>query len=224
MNADAIAGNINFIMKDAPNKTLFNFKIYTGYSKNQTSDFPIDQIGTFGQSKGALTIGDLFMDGKFGYSVTGTWEKRTKSEYTERWDWDFDDDQLEDGPYEKLDGTPTDVGERYYRQAPTETEEFIGGVNTALLWKPVLWETNIQQRSIILFMISKILTLNYVIIMKMKRSKRSNDVKLEPKHVLQVACRRTEFIQRLESGLYPNLQQWNRPGIAPCSVEFFNRL
>jgi outer membrane receptor for ferrienterochelin and colicin len=186
LDADAIAGNINFIMKDAPNKTLFNFKIYTGYSKNQTSNYPIDQISSFGQSKGALTIGDLFMDGEFGYSVTGTWEKRTKSEFTERWDWDFDDGQLEDGPYEDVEGNPVDIGSRYYREAPTETEEFIGGVNTALLWKPSLGN-KYTAKVYYSFYDLKDNDLELRDYFEDEEIEKLNDVKLEPKYVLQVA-------------------------------------
>ncbi len=185
LDADAIAGHINFIMKDAPNKTLFNFKIYTGYSKNQTSDFPIDQISSFGQSKGALTIGDLFMDGKFGYSVTGTWEKRTLSEYTERWDWDFDDKEM-GKDYVDLNGNPVDKGNRYYRQAPTETEEFRGGLNTALLWKPSLGNKYTAKIYYSYYNL-KDNDLELRDYYANEEIEKLNDVKLEPKHILQVA-------------------------------------
>jgi hypothetical protein len=185
LDADAIAGNINFIMKDAPNKALFNIKLYTGYSKNQTSNYPIDQIGNFGQSKGSLTIGDLFMDGKFGYSVTGTWEKRTISEFTERWDWDFDDKEIVKESVD-INGNRVDTGARYYREAPTETEEFIGGVNSALLYKPSLGN-KYTAKIYYSFYNLKDHDLELRDYYANEELDKLNDVKLEPKHVLQVA-------------------------------------
>jgi outer membrane receptor for ferrienterochelin and colicin len=182
LDADAVAGNINFIMKDAPNKTLFNFKVYTGYSKNQTSQFPIDQISSFGQTKGALTVGDLFMDGEIGYSITGTWEKRTLSEYDERHDWDFDETE----PFVDLNGNPQEVGLRYYRKAPTETREFIGGLNTALLWKPSLGNKYTAKLYYSFYNLTDY-DLELRDYYSSERLEKLNDVKHEPKHVLQLA-------------------------------------
>jgi outer membrane receptor for ferrienterochelin and colicin len=162
LDADAIAGNINFTIKG---ESL----IFSSF-----------------QSNGALTIGDLFMDGKFGYSVTGTWEKRTLSEFTERWDWDFDDDQLDDGPYDDLAGNTRDVGERYYREAPTETEEFRGGINTALLWKPSLGN-KYTAKIYYSFYDLKDHDLELRDYFEDDEIEKLNDVKLEPKHILQVA-------------------------------------
>jgi len=51
------------------------------------------------------------------------------SERDKRNDWNWEDDELEES-YVDINGNPIDVGRRYYRDAPTETEEFKGGVNT----------------------------------------------------------------------------------------------
>lgn len=139
MEADAISGSINFILKDAPSKRMFNAKIYSGYSSNRTSDYPIDQIDSFRPLKASLLIGDSFLDGKLGYSIAGTFKRETKSEYSERSKWDFSDKywgRTADS-YDK-DGTSTEQGLRYYRQAPTETRETRAGFNTAILYKPAL--------------------------------------------------------------------------------------
>ena len=182
LDADAVAGNINFIMKDAPNKTLFNLKTYTGYSKSQTSNYPIDQISNFGQTKGALTVGDLFMDGEIGYSITGTWEKRTLSERDERYDWDFDETE----PFVDGNGNPQEVGLRYYRDAPTETREFIGGINSALLWKPSLGNKYTAKLYYSFYNLTDY-DLELREYYRNERREKLNDVKHEPKHVLQLA-------------------------------------
>jgi outer membrane receptor protein involved in Fe transport len=185
MDADAIAGSINFIMKDAPSRGIFNLKLYTGYAKNQTSDFPIDQFDRFGQSKTSLTIGDLFMDGKLGYSVTGTYERTAFSELDERNDWNFEDDEMEED-YVDINGNPIEKGHRYFRQAPTETEEFKGGINTAILYKPSLGN-KLMLKAYYSFYNLKDYDLELRDYYARERKEKLNDVKLEPKHLLNVA-------------------------------------
>ena len=185
LDADAIAGSINFIMKDAPNKGIFNMKLYTGYAKDQTSSYPIDQFGRFGQSKASLTIGDMLFNGKLGYSVTGTYEATTFSERDERNDWNWEDDELEES-YVDINGNPIDVGRRYYRDAPTETEEFKGGVNTAILYKPSLGNKFTLKAYYSFYNLT-----DYDLELRdyyaSERMEKLNDVKHEPKHITNVA-------------------------------------
>jgi outer membrane receptor protein involved in Fe transport len=187
MDADAIAGNINFILKDAPSKRMFTAKLYRGYTENRTSDFPIDQFSMFGPTKASMLIGDSFLDGKLGYSIAGTFEQELRSEYTERWNWDYSDKYW--GRTENLvdqDGNKTPQGQRYYRQAPTETKEMRAGFNTALVWKPSLgnkltFKTFYSAYNLIDYDLE--LTDDYY-----KESyEKLNDVKLEPKHVMNAA-------------------------------------
>ena len=93
---------------------------------------------------------------------------------------------MEDGPYEDLEGNPVDIGNRYYRQAPTETEEFIGGINTALLWKPSLGN-KYTAKIYYSFYDLKDFDLELRDYYEDEEIEKLNDVKLEPKHVFQVA-------------------------------------
>ena len=139
MDADAIAGNINFILKDAPSSRMFSAKIYQGYNTDRTSDYPIKQFDFFGPTKASLTIGDTFLDGKMAYSIAGTYERETKSEYNDRFAWDFGNTNWP--RYQKSvdrDGNPTPPGLRYHSKRPTETIESRAGFNTALVWRPSL--------------------------------------------------------------------------------------
>ncbi len=139
MDADAIAGNVNFILKDAPGKRLFTGKLYGGINPDMTKDFPIKQIDTFGQLKTSLTIGDVFMNGKLGYSITGTYLKETSSDDKLRTSYDFSDTYWKRYQNSKDElGNPTPPGLRYTRKAPTQTQEVRGGFNTAILWRPSL--------------------------------------------------------------------------------------
>jgi outer membrane receptor protein involved in Fe transport len=185
LDADAIAGSINFIMKDAPSKAFFNMKAYTGLTQNVTSDYPIDQFGRFGESKVSLTIGDLIMDGVLGYTVTGTYERNTFSERDERNDWNWEDDELEES-YVDINGNPIETGRRYYRDAPTETEEYIGGVNAALLYKPSLGNKFTLKAYYSFFNLT-----DYDLELRdyyaNERMEKLNDVKHEPKHITNVS-------------------------------------
>ena len=139
MDGDAIAGNINFVLKDAPSSRMFTAKLYRGINTNRTSDYPIGKFDNFGPTKASLTLGDSFLGGKLGYSIAGTFERETKSERSERYSWDFGDSNWD--RYQNStdrNGNPTEPGMRYYRDAPTETVESRAGFNTALVWKPSL--------------------------------------------------------------------------------------
>ena len=198
MDADAISGSINFILKDAPSRRLFSAKIYSGFSTNRTSDYPVDQIDFFGPLKATLLIGDSFLDGKLGYSIAGTYKRETKSEYAHREKWDFSDkywDRTENS-YDK-DGNKTPQGLRYYREAPTETRETRAGFNTAILYKPALghkltFRTYYSAYNLTDYDLE--LTDSYSYHRPDKGDKyydgkyeKLNDVKHEPKHVMNAA-------------------------------------
>lgn len=198
MDADAISGSINFILKDAPSRRMFNAKVYSGFSTNQTSDYPIDQIDSFRPLKASLIIGDSFLDGKLGYSIAGTFKRETKSEYQVRQRWDFSDKywgRTADS-YDK-DGNQTRQGLRYYREAPTETRETRAGFNTAILYKPALghkltFKTYYSAYSLTDYDLE--LRDNFSYHRPDKDNKyydgnyqKLNDVKHEPKHVMNVA-------------------------------------
>jgi len=139
MEADAISGSINFILKDAPSRRMFNAKIYSGFSTDRTSKYALDQIDSFGPLKASLLIGDSFLDGKLAYSIAGTFKRETKSEYNDRTAWNFEDKYWE--RYQNSVnryGESTGLGLRYHRRAPTETRETRAGFNTAILYKPAL--------------------------------------------------------------------------------------
>ncbi len=198
MDADAISGSINFILKDAPSRRLFSAKIYSGFSTNRTSDYPVDQIDFFGPLKATLLIGDSFLDGKLGYSIAGTYKRETKSEYAHREKWDFSDkywDRTENS-HDK-DGNKTPQGLRYYREAPTETRETRAGFNTAILYKPALghkltFRTYYSAYNLTDYDLE--LTDSYSYHRPDKGDKyydgkyeKLNDVKHEPKHVMNAA-------------------------------------
>ncbi len=188
MDADAIAGNINFILKDAPSSQMVTAKLYRGWSSgDNTSGYPINQFDFFGPTKASLSIGDVFYDGKFGYSISGTYENETISEYSDRYKWEFDDGTWEDTEdVEDLAGNPTPQGLRYHSRRPTETTETRAGFNTALLWRPSLG----NKMSLRTFYSAYNLT-DYDLELEENyekgRLEKLNDVKHEPKHVMNVA-------------------------------------
>jgi outer membrane receptor for ferrienterochelin and colicin len=188
MDADAIAGNINFILKDAPGSQMVTAKLYQGWSSgDNTSGYPINQFDFFGPTKASLTIGDVFYDGKFGYSISGTYERETISEYTDRFAWEFDDGTWEDTEnVEDLAGNPTPQGLRYHSRRPTETSESRAGFNTALLWRPSLG----NKMSLRTFYSNYNLT-DYDLELEENYEdaelQKLNDVKHEPKHVMNIA-------------------------------------
>ena len=190
MDGDAIAGNINFILKDAPNRQLFTAKLYRGWSSSEnTSDFNINQFDYFGPTKASMTIGDVFFDGKMGYSIAGTFENERKSEYSERTAWEFDPDDVEEmneDETQTLDGTRVKPGLRYKSRRPTETIETRAGFNAALVWRPSLG----NKLSLRTFYSAYNLT-DYDLELEENYQKAElemlNDVKHEPKHVMNVA-------------------------------------
>lgn len=188
MDADAIAGNINFILKDAPSRQTITGKLYQGWSSGEnTEGYPIDQFDYFGPTKASLTIGDAFYGGKLGYSIAGTFEKETKSEYTDRFAWEFDDGTWEDTEdVEDLAGNKTPQGLRYHSRRPTETTETRAGFNTALVWRPSLG----NKLSLRTFYSAYNLT-DYDLELEENYEdaelQKLNDVKHEPKHVMNVA-------------------------------------
>ena len=193
LDADAIAGNINFILKDAPSRQMLTGKLYRGWmSGSNTADYPIKQFDTFGPTKAALTLGDVFFDGKFAYSIAGTWESDRMAEYTDRYAWDFDPETIAEmqemnegeGP-KTYDGKPVLPGNRYWSERPTETTETRAGFNTALVWRPSLG----NKLSLRTFYSAYNLTdydLEYDHNYESERFEKLNDVKHEPKHVMNV--------------------------------------
>ena len=190
LDADAIAGNINFILKDAPSKQMFTAKIYQGWSSAEnTSDYNINQFDRFGPTKASLTLGDVFFDGKLGYSIAGTFEKEAKSEYSDRFAWEFDPDdvaEMDEDETSDLDGNRVTPGHRYHSRRPTETTETRAGFNSALVWRPSLG----NKLSLRTFYSAYNLT-DYDLELEENYEKGElemlNDVKHEPKHVMNVA-------------------------------------
>jgi outer membrane cobalamin receptor len=188
LDADAIAGNINFILKDAPGRQMFSGRLYQGWTSGEnTSGYPIDQFDYFGPTKASLTLGDVFFDGKLGYSIAGTFERETISEYTDRFAWDFDDGTWEDTEdVEDLAGNKTPQGLRYHGRRPTETSEQRAGFNTALVWRPSIG----NKMSLRTFYSAYNLT-DYDLELEENYEdaelQKLNDVKHEPKHVMNVA-------------------------------------
>jgi len=188
MDADAIAGNINFILKDAPSRQMVTGKLYQGWtSGSNTKDYPINQFDYFGPTKASLTLGDAFYGGKLGYSIAGTFERERKSEYTDRFAWEFDDGTWEDTEdVEDLAGNKTPQGLRYHSRRPTETTETRAGFNTALVWRPSLG----NKMSFRTFYSAYNLT-DYDLELEENYEdaelQKLNDVKHEPKHVMNIA-------------------------------------
>lgn len=197
MEADAISGSINFILKDAPSKRMFSGKIYSGYSTDRTSDYPIGQIGFFGPLKANLLIGDSFLDGKLGYSIAGTFKREAKSEYNDRNAWNFEDKYWE--RYQNSvnrDGESTGLGLRYHRRAATETRETRAGFNAAILYKPALGHKLTLKTYYSAYNLTDYdleLTDDHTYYRPDKEKEydgeiaKLNDVKHEPKHVMNVA-------------------------------------
>jgi len=188
MDADAIAGNINFILKDAPGSQMVTAKLYQGWSSGKnTKDYPVGQFDFFGPTKASLSIGDVFYDGKLGYSISGTFERETISEYNDRFSWSFDDGDWEDTEdVEDLAGNKTPQGLRYHSRRPTETTESRAGFNTSLVWRPSLG----NKMTLKTFYSSYNLTdydLDLEENYESARLEKLNDVKHEPKHVMNVA-------------------------------------
>ncbi|MBN2411681.1 TonB-dependent receptor [candidate division KSB1 bacterium] len=193
LDADAIAGNINFILKDAPSRQMLTAKLYQGWmSGSNTADFPIGQFDRFGPTKASLTLGDIFFGGKFAYSIAGTYELDRMSEYTDRHAWDFDPDTIEemkemnDGEGAKtFDGKAVTPGNRYWSERPTETTETRAGFNTALVWRPSIG----NKLSLRTFYSAYNLTdydLEFDHNYESERFEKLNDVKHEPKHVMNI--------------------------------------
>jgi len=197
MDADAIGGNINFILKDAPSSRLFSAKFYRGWSEDRTSEYPINQLGMWGPTKASLTIGDVFADGKLGWIIAGTYEYETASEYNERNAWNFSDKYWE--RYQQSTdrhGKSTTPGVRYLRKAPTETKEMRAGFNTSLVWRPSLgnkltFKTFYSAYNLTDYDLE--ITDRYTYYRPEKDKtydgyvSKVNDVKHEPKHVMNVA-------------------------------------
>ena len=194
-DADAIAGNINFILKDAPSKRMFSAQVYVGGSGDRTVDYPVEHIGFFGPLKASLMVGDAFLDGKLAYSIAGTFKREIRSEFQERYKWDFSDKYWNRTADSKdKDGKKTPQGLRYYRSAPTETRETRAGFNTAILYKPALGHKLTFRTYYSAFNLTDYdleLRDNHSYHKKGKYKdgyyQKLNDVKHEPKHVLNAA-------------------------------------
>ena len=195
MDADAIAGNVNFILKDAPNRRIMTAKAYIGTTEDRTSKWPIHQVENFGPMKFSLTLGDAFQDGKLGYSIAGTYENENSSNYAERFAYDFSNNYWPRYQASKdRFGNATSPGLRYHRDAPTESSYKKAGFNTSILYKPALGHKFMLKTFFSSYNLTDNdleLTDRYTYINKKKfydgYYSKLNDVKHEPKWVANIA-------------------------------------
>ena len=98
MDGDAIGGNINLIMKDAPDRRILN--VLTAYGLNGREGVPDRKNDRRNVTRLNVLTGDSFEDGKFGYIISGsyydTFLKTDNEEYRFKFK-DAGDEALSDG-------------------------------------------------------------------------------------------------------------------------------
>lgn len=70
MDADAVGGTINFVIKEASEGSKYSFRQQSGYNDHESD---------FGQYKGSTSFSNRFFNNKFGAIVTANWQKANRS-------------------------------------------------------------------------------------------------------------------------------------------------
>lgn len=69
-DGDAVGGSVNFVVKQAPNRTKANVRLQTGYN---------DLAGEFWQNRAAGTFSSRFLDKKIGLVLTGNYQRANRT-------------------------------------------------------------------------------------------------------------------------------------------------
>lgn len=135
MDADAIGGTVDLITKDAPGRRLFTFSAIGGFTGRE--GVKMGQLDHIGPLQFAVNLGDNLMDGKFGYLVSGSYNKATVSTINRTWEYDW---KYGPGKEELKDqaGNVLEDGLYYTKLKQYEIERVRAGVNGSLLYKPWL--------------------------------------------------------------------------------------
>lgn len=125
MDGDAIGGTINLIMKDAPDRRIFNAAAGYGLTQREVPERQHDQTDI---TRLNVVAGDVFLDGKLGYIASGSFLENYLKTDNRELSYSF-----EDAGVEALADGVDEVEKQDYE---INRERF--GLNGSLLFKPVL--------------------------------------------------------------------------------------
>ncbi|MFQ5769437.1 MAG: carboxypeptidase-like regulatory domain-containing protein, partial [bacterium] len=125
-DGDAIGGNINLIMKDAPDRRMLNVTL--GYGLNGRQGIPDRKNNRRDINQLNIITGDSFVDGKFGYLVSGSYYNTFLKTANREYRFSFGNE----GSKALSDGTAR------WETRDYEVNRIRAGVNGSLLYKPAL--------------------------------------------------------------------------------------
>ncbi|MFQ5649371.1 MAG: TonB-dependent receptor [bacterium] len=125
MDGDAIGGSVNLIMKDAPDRRIFNVTAGYGLIERQV---PQRQHNRQDIMQLNVVTGDAFSGGKFGYLVSGSYNDYFLKTDADKFDINLDPEDA--GVDALLDGTEQWCHEEY------EINRIRFGINGSFLYKP----------------------------------------------------------------------------------------